>query len=453
MFSLNTQSLAIYRIVLSIFSAKVLLNIYFFKDFILGNKHFDISDFSIDSILNGWPFSLYLLNNSEVYQNILVAIGLIACSCLLLGKFTKLSILLIWILQASFITINPMVPSGSDMLLMTLLFWTFFLPVDQFYCLGKQNNLKTFSSFTSFFFIAQIALIYLSTSINKYDLYWHEESNAIFYALSLEYLTSDLGLILLSYPGLLKLLTKLTWHIEFFGGFLLLIPYIERITRPVLCLLFIMLHLGILIFQDVGDFPYISISCWIALAPSSFWSFLKSKHKREQISKERIITKVFTSTCFIIIAYTNLYFLSSNIYSKEKNPLNKYRNPVFAISSQLFRLEQSWGMFGPHPPLYNAWLVIVEKESKINLITNKAFIDEKPKKIRNLFQSEYHKKFFEYILEEEDKTLSSKFLEYFCYKYNLKGKTLLLYLYREETKENILEEKYTRELANEKRCG
>lgn len=452
MLILNSKSLGIYRILLSIVSAKVIFTLLIFREFLIGTKSFNPNELFAGNLTTGWPFSIFLLSQNPYFQVLILSLGIFSCITLCLGKHIKLSLFCIWTIINSFIVFNPVVPSGSDVLLSILLLISFFLPIDKFYSYKNLNQNFNLSNFATCLFVSQIALVYLSTSFYKYELAWHENHLAISYALNLEAYSSDLGSKLLEFPSLLKTLTKITWHLEFLGGFLLLIPYKQNYIRLILCPLFIFFHLGILIFMNVGDFPLVSIATWIALLPNDFWQIINKKdttiHKK---NSETLLTKIFLSLCFLAILSSNLFFIYGNIFDPSNNPINRFKNPILAVFSHVLRLEQQWTMFGPAPYKENIWFSLVEEKSYTNLLTNKKVSNQKPTNIRKLFQNQYHKKFFFQCLGKNKKKWRAKLVEFYCKKNKLKKENKIsLNVYYEEFSRK---EKIKKKVLLKKGCG
>lgn len=279
-FYLDLRSLALGR---------VLLGIVFLYDMAVrfGHREAFYTDYGLlprRVLLDGheipWKMSLFLLNGSIEYVNILIAIAMIAGLMFTLGIRTKLSGFLCWILMMSFQSRNPMIGHGGDNIFRMMFFWGMFLPLNAEYSfdriLSKAESLtqKTISNIFSVGLILQVCFVYFFTSIYKIDSSWMTDFSSIYYALSLDMFTKPLGDWLVQFKGLMQLMTAMTMLLEMFGIFLLFSPYKTQLFRFLGVLSFLGLHIGILFTFRLGTFAPACIIAWLMLLPSDFWTLI-----------------------------------------------------------------------------------------------------------------------------------------------------------------------------------
>jgi hypothetical protein len=75
-------------------------------------------------------WSLHLLLGSAAYTALLFGVACVAALILLSGRHARTAALVSWVLLVSLHNRQPLVVSGSDMVLRLLLFWSLFLPLD-----------------------------------------------------------------------------------------------------------------------------------------------------------------------------------------------------------------------------------------------------------------------------------------------------------------------------------
>lgn len=224
--------------------------------------------------------SLHLMNGTTAFQAVLFIIAGLVAVGLLIGYRTRLMTFLSWFLLISLQSRNPMVLQAGDVVLRMYLFWALFLPLGASYSVdsalnnGSEPIPKRILSAASIALLLQVFMIYFFTALLKAHPRWWVEGSAIYYALSIDQLTTGIGHWLLQYPGFLRVLTFAVIYLEWFGPFLAFFPIWTGRLRTVIVLLFIGMHLSFILFMKLGLFPYISIVGWFVFLPSGFWEGL-----------------------------------------------------------------------------------------------------------------------------------------------------------------------------------
>jgi hypothetical protein len=277
-FSADLRSLAAFRIVLALLVLAV-----------LANRATDLSAHYTDQgvlprtvlleeVLNRWAFSLNLMNGELFFQALLFGIGMLAALGMLVGYRTRLVTISTWVILLSIQMRNPLVSNSGDDLLRMLLFWGMFLPLGAYWSLDRAREVAAprlssrFLSFATVGLFMQIAFMYWFAAIKKSGAEWRVDGTALYYALSIDQLTTPIGSYLAQFPTLLKILTFATLGLEVIGPFLLFFPFFTGPVRTGAIVAFMSFHFGIWLTLDIGIFPWISAFCMVCFLPSWFWN-------------------------------------------------------------------------------------------------------------------------------------------------------------------------------------
>jgi hypothetical protein len=285
LFGLDLRSLALLR---------VLLAVLLLWD--LGERLFDLRVFYTDDgvwppelfarkLVPPGPISIHFVSGSLLWQGLLVAVAMAVALLLLVGWHTRLMTFLSWFLLISAHARNVAILHGGDNLLRVLLFWAIFLPLGGRYSLDAAAKLGPVSdrararsltvlSPASFAFLFQLCMLYWFAAALKIGAEWHGEASAIWYALNVDEFTTRFGRFLLQFPALLPLLTRFTMLLEWYGPFLLFVPFYPSAIRLVLIPVFVLFHLGLGLTLELGNFPAVCCAGWLALLPGVFWDRL-----------------------------------------------------------------------------------------------------------------------------------------------------------------------------------
>ncbi len=230
-----------------------------------------------EGLLDSWSFSLNLMNGEPFFQALLFGVGALAAVGMLFGYRTRLMTVGAWVVLLSIQHRNPMVLTAGDILLRLLLFWGMFLPLGAIWSVDRALGAALprvsmrFLSFATVGLFMQIAFMYWFTALLKSGEEWRVDGTALYYALSLDQITTTIGAFLHGFPPLLQALTFATLLLEAFGPFLLFCPLFTGPVRTAAIAAFMSLHFGIWLTMDIGLFPWISAFCMVCFLPSWFW--------------------------------------------------------------------------------------------------------------------------------------------------------------------------------------
>ncbi|HEV2706656.1 MAG TPA: DCC1-like thiol-disulfide oxidoreductase family protein [Pyrinomonadaceae bacterium] len=295
LFELDTRSLALYRVLLgAVLIADLLFRASEIPTFYADNGVLPRAS-PVAQYLDPFHVSFHLASGAASVQYALFAVALLCALAFTFGFRTRLAAFLSWLLLLSLHNRNFMVLSGSDQLIRLLLFWSIFLPVGASYSLDRAllnarraraddnqppTAARSFVSVGSAAFILQICCVYLFSAVLKSDASWWSEGSALYYALSIDYLTTPLAKRLLQFPNIVWALSWLSISLEAVAPALLFVPRVQQRLRTLIVLVFMLFHLGMLPFLTLGTFPFVSVAAWAALLPSRFWEKRLARARR-----------------------------------------------------------------------------------------------------------------------------------------------------------------------------
>jgi hypothetical protein len=242
---------------------------------------------AIKEITNRWVMSFHLMNGTWEIQAILFFLAGIFAVGLLLGYKTRVMTVASWIFLASLQARNPFVNGGGDVMLRIFLFWCMFLPwgarysVDSAWQAPKEELPKRCLSIATIAFYAQFLYMYWFSVLLKTGPEWRVEGSAMYYALSLDYIVTNLGRFLLEFPTLLKFMTYGVFWFEVIGPVLLISPFFTYQTRIFGICGFSLLHMGILLTLGLGTFPLMNILCMLFFVPPEVWDKVRARFQSQ----------------------------------------------------------------------------------------------------------------------------------------------------------------------------
>jgi vitamin K-dependent gamma-carboxylase-like protein/DCC1-like thiol-disulfide oxidoreductase len=280
-YSLDLRSLALFRIALgAVLIGDLLVRAsdltVFYTDFGVLPRAALLDHFS-----EADRFSIHLLSGQFIFQAALFLFAGLLALMLMLGIRTRLAALASWFMLVSVQMRNPAILQGGDVYLRVLLFIAIFLPLGAVYSVDsalspvqdeerKRGGYSYFST-PGLALIAQIAMLYGFAVLLKTAPEWRKEYSAVYYALSIQQMSTPVGHFLLHFPKLLPWLTRETLLHEGCMPFLLLTPILAGPARLLAVVLIFALHIGLGLSIRLGHFPYIACLAALPLIPTWFW--------------------------------------------------------------------------------------------------------------------------------------------------------------------------------------
>ncbi len=259
--------------------------IYFFNRKYLFNKNGIISYDVYTDIVN--YFKLYWLkidfdNDTNVVMFCMV--GIIFATLFLLGILTRLSALTLYFLLFLFKIRNIYLLDGGDNVILVLLplmtftySHSFIIQYDHFIAKGThkiQAILNIISTYFSYAIIIQMCIIYFFSGLHKLRGEVWRNGTSLYYILN----SYDFNIGVLN-DWITKAIFRVKFLTWFTIGFQLSFPFLiwNKISKHLIIVLGVLLHLGIFILMRVDNFSWIMIASYAVLITDSEYRILLNK--------------------------------------------------------------------------------------------------------------------------------------------------------------------------------
>lgn len=452
-FSIDLRALALFRIFLGMSALYKIIDSSFWLESMFSDHGPLPRSIVMDYLQVPFRWSLFYVSGTTVFATLLFIIAFVFCCFLIFGYRTRLSSAVLWVFFLSLNTRNPLINTGGEDLLRTMLFWSMFLPLGAKYALSIGAN-STTTSKTSVFNLAsaiillQVSVVYFFTGLLKSHPIWSEDFIAIEIALHHEALVSSFGTwILQTWPSsLLRGMTAIIRYADIILPIAILIPYASKsFVRPLTIAFFMAFHIGLLLCIYINLFQFVSISCWLLFLPSFLLDKIESRILLNKYIQKPLNT--ITSKAKQFLQFINPYFKYK--YSPVANFKLSTRSRYFLIFISLYvfmwnlqslspqlkfsefqkipgnilYLEQNWSMFAPFPPTVDGWFVVPAKQINgkiVDIKSNKTTdIFERPKSLALSFNgNSWRKYWFQFFLPQNYKHARENLGYYLCRQWN-----------------------------------
>lgn len=345
---------------------------------------------------NPAQWSLHALSGSVAFEKLLLTVQLFAAVGLVVGWRTRWMNFLCWVLACSLETRNPLVSNGADAVMRLLLFWSLFLPLGAWWsCDARRRSQRRLQALPvrwvtlpAVCWVMQVGFVYVFSAVMKDRGAWIVEGTALQTALHLDLFALPLGVWLREQTELCRWLTRGTVFLELVGPFLLILTGRRPVLRGVLCIAFILFHLGIGLCMNIGAFPWMMITAWLALLPGALWDRLGI---RDADAGEHSLRVGRTpSTVRVLASATLIYVFFWNLRGTDFPRWERYFPRSLNSAAFALRLDQHWSMFAPFPTREDGWFVLragLSDGSEVDLLRNGAATDwSKPARLSSTFK-------------------------------------------------------------------
>lgn len=368
-YSLDLRSLALFRILLG----AVLLGdlIWRATDLTVFYTDFGVLPRAVllDKFTQAPRFSIHLMSGQLLFQAILFLIAGLFHVMLILGVRTRLAAFASWFMVVSVQTRNPVILQGGDVYLRLLAFIAIFLPLGALYsvdaALSREESQGTKRSGFAYFsmpglaLIAQVAMVYAFAVLLKTAPEWRRDFSAVYYALSIQQMSTPLGKLLLHFPKLLPWLTRGTLAQEGVIPLLLLCPFLAGPARMLGAVLIMGLHVCLGLGIRLGHFPYIACMAALPLIPTWFWETNWIRRRLSWVSGEitagsgaRIYYDGKCSFCSKLVRIVRTFLLVPKV--------ELVRAQEFPVTELEMRDQKSWILVDPEGRRYYKWRAFVQ---------------------------------------------------------------------------------------------
>jgi hypothetical protein len=276
---LDPRSLSLFRILLAII---LILDLIFFRFLNLEAFYTDAGILPRELAeklgnSNGYtaltPLSPLFLSGSKQFVVLFFILAGLSYTALLIGFKTRWASITSFFFLLSIQHRASIVVETDDRMLLCLVFWGIFLPLN--HLLSVDNKLKAVkfkvSKMASFAFLLQISLIYFFNGFPKTGETW-TSGIAMKYAMMEDlWINASTANWIGQYDNLCLLITKATIPFEILLALLILTPMFWTKIRMSVVISIILFHWGISIFLSFGFLPLITTAWAIAMIPSGFW--------------------------------------------------------------------------------------------------------------------------------------------------------------------------------------
>ncbi len=406
----------------------------------------------LDLFLHPSCFSFHFMNGTWQWQLFLFALAFLSAAGLLVGYRTRFMTVASWILLVSLQNRNPLVLQGGDILFRMILFWAMFLPLGARCSMDRhlarasgETEPKMILTWATAAVLIQSVLLYLFAGILKTSAEWTKNYTAVYYAMSIDQLTTPLGHWLLGHPDLMKALSYLTVKVEIFGPLLFFIPFWTGFFRGVAILLLFGMQMGFGATIRVYIFPWICFCATFPMIPSVFWDRLPRAVKALSgwglRAAERIRTRTFfawlqrrlppespsettprwlNAAAAFFLVYVLLWNFGTLPAFFFKKKLDVPRQAKW-IGSAL-RIDQQWNMFAPYPLKDDGWYVIpgtLMNGTEVDVFQGGGPVSwEKPKLVAYTYKNQRWQKYMMNLWNRDFSKFREFYGKYLCRSWN-----------------------------------
>jgi hypothetical protein len=360
-----------------------------------------------------------------------------------------------WILLVSLQNRNPLLLQGGDILFRMILFWAMFLPLGARCSLDRifsRDSMvadgakpKMVLTWATAAVLIQAVLLYVYAGVLKTGPEWTRDYTAVYYAMSIDQLTTPLGHWLLGHPDLMKTLTRLTIQIEIFGPLLFFIPFYTGFFRILAILLLFGMQMGFGATIRVYIFPWICFCATFPMIPSVFWDKLPNALKALGGRAIRAAEQLEASACFgrlrrilppvppsgstprwlnvvaaVFLVYVILWNAGTLPATINKAKIDVPRRLKWIASA--LRIDQQWNMFAPYPLKDDGWYVIpgtLVNGTEVDVFTGRRPVTwEKPHLVAYSYKNQRWQKYMMNLWSRDFSKFREFYGKYLCRAWN-----------------------------------
>jgi predicted DCC family thiol-disulfide oxidoreductase YuxK len=229
-----------------------------------------------------WP-TLFTLVSTMPWLVYLLFVGTALCAFfLLIGLRTRVASIGTWIGLLMIHTLDPLVLQGGDILIRLVLFLGMWLPWGRAFSVDAALSFPhtlprgTVATAWSAVYLLQVAYIYFFAALEKTGDEWRIDGTAVYYALSIDQLSTPVGEFMLQFPLILMIETFGVLALQHASLFMLFSPIATFATRTLAMVLLMGMHLSFAIHMNLGPFSWISITALCGFMHPRVWDALGS---------------------------------------------------------------------------------------------------------------------------------------------------------------------------------
>lgn len=264
---------------------------------------------------------------------------------------------------------NYMVPYGFDIVTHVLLIWSAFLPLESVWSVDARvgRARRSGSRIAAVGIVVQVAVIYLLNGLNKTGETWTggEAVHYLFWQDAIARTPAVWAREVLP-VWMLKAMSYGTLFAEVAGAALLVSWWRRSACRLIAVVMLGALHLGIWMTVNVGLFSLVMVSTYWLFAGERTWAWLSARLRRWPEWGTRVSAPppslgaaspagelapgLWALTCALMLG-PGLQFLPA--------PSRPTNGPFLQSVAQVFKVSQTWSLFGPEAPTEEGLFVVV----------------------------------------------------------------------------------------------
>lgn len=331
-------------------------------------------------------WSLHLILGSATYTALLFLAAALAALALLFGVHARAAAVVCWVLLVSLHNRQPLVISGSDLILRLLLFWALFLPLARWPSVARsaaspvQPRIEL--SPASVALLIQVVLIYVFSVIHKLqDPAW-TQLTAVADAMRVEGVATVLGRELLAYPAITRVATASTLVIELVLPLLAFVPFATAQLRICVVIAMWIFHLlGIGGIMNLGLFEYVMALAWVPFLPALFWDRVAPGWDPPRRDAPQIRSSRVGIARSAVVVFALALAIVDNVASLDRSRFRDMPIAMLRIPTRALALSQEWRLWST--PLSNRYYVFracLRNDSEVDLHTGRDLDWDRPRR-------------------------------------------------------------------------
>lgn len=355
----------------------------------LGAFYTDEGMFPRTSQIAFFPLHFTLLNVAgDTWQvTLLWLVSLAATVALAIGFHSRTAAFVTFVMMASFSLRNPLVGDASDQVFRASAFWLGFTAAGDRYSVDAWQRTRRGDppsgeawALPIRILELQFAWIYLATGLEKMGGGLWRDGLAVYYSLQLEHtFARPWAATIARNLDLTRIATYLTLAVELAFLPLVVIPQVRRAGRVVAVAAAAGLHVSILVFMNVGNFPLVMLAGLILFLPPQWVHAVAARLNLADRPTARIGVTAQSGWSRrmggILLVGLALTVFSTSLPAYLPLPRPDAVDRVLRYAD----LQQKWNMFSPDPATADGWLrvpALLADGTRIDLETGLAPSDD-----------------------------------------------------------------------------
>jgi len=287
----------------------------------------------LQSFTTSTKFSFHMMSGGIFIESLLFLIHFIAVLYFTVGRKTWFANLVCWLFFISVQCRNFVIHQASDTLLCQLLFLGLLLPLGRGHLDDEEETVL--SPGTAAYLVFFVSILIISGLFKVASPLW-QQGDGIFHAFSSDFHGGRLGVYLLGYPRLLRLINYATIVVEIALPLLLL--FVSGKLRYAILAAMAGFFFSLFLFLRVGEFPALLIVGLFPLLPTTLWRKVRlpvrALGESAPASDLRFVPALGAAVVALLVAYE-----INTVYPMATLP------PRIIEVGNAFHLLETWSMF------------------------------------------------------------------------------------------------------------